>query len=67
MICGHEVDFLIGNTVIEIDGHKQNTAKNKTFLEAGYSVVHFNNTDIDTLTTDKLKIYGRNKYSRPSN
>ena len=46
IIEGFEVDFLIGRNVIEIDGHIQNTNKNKILIEAGYNVYHFNNSEI---------------------
>ena len=46
IIKGFEIDFLIGNNVIEIDGHIQNTNKNKILMEAGYNVYHFDNSEI---------------------
>jgi very-short-patch-repair endonuclease len=42
-----EVDFLIGKWAIEIDGHRQDTVKNKVLLEAGYNLIHFKNEDIN--------------------
>lgn len=46
IIHGYEVDFLIGRNVVEIDGHIQNTAKNKVLMESGYNVYHFQNKDV---------------------
>lgn len=61
IIEGFEVDFLIGRNVIEIDGHIQNTNKNKILIEAGYNVYHFNNSEIGEeskqwLITNKLNL-----------
>lgn len=50
IIRGFEVDFLIGKNVIEVDGHIQNTNKNKILMEAGYNVYHFQNKEIDNKT-----------------
>jgi len=46
-ICGHEVDFLVGKTIIEIDGHTQNADKNKKVLEAGYDILHIRNEEVN--------------------
>jgi very-short-patch-repair endonuclease len=46
IIHGHEIDFLIGRNVIEIDGHIQNTTKNKVLMENGYNVYHFQNSEV---------------------
>jgi len=46
IIQGYEVDFLIGQNVIEIDGHIQNTTKNKVLMENGYNVYHFQNNEV---------------------
>lgn len=46
IIHGYEIDFLIGRNVIEIDGHIQNTAKNKVLMESGYNVYHFQNNEV---------------------
>ena len=46
IIHGYEVDFLIGKNVIEIDGHIQNTNKNKVLMENGYNVYHFQNNEV---------------------
>lgn len=38
-----EVDFLIGNTVIEIDGHKQDPDRNHKLLRLGITPIHLTN------------------------
>lgn len=45
-IQGREVDFLIGNYAIEIDGHDQNVRKNMRIRAAGYLPLHLNNWEI---------------------
>ena len=45
-INDREIDFLIKNYAIDIDGHKQDVAKNKMLIEAGYNPIHFNNNEI---------------------
>ena len=46
IVAGREVDFLIGNLAIEIDGHTQDGSKNKSLADLGYIPIHFNNKDI---------------------
>jgi len=46
VICGREVDFLVGNVVIEIGDHLQNLQKNKEILESGYSMLNLTNKEI---------------------
>lgn len=43
---GREVDFIVKNNAIEIDGHKQSVKKNWMLRSLGYNVVHFNNDEI---------------------
>ena len=45
-IGGREVDFVIGMYAIDIDGHEQDTNKNKMLIAHGYSPIHFNNNEI---------------------
>ncbi len=54
IIQGFEVDFLIKNNVIEIDGHIQNTDKNKILMESGYNVYHFQNSEVGEKTKEWL-------------
>lgn len=44
-IANHEVDFIIGNFAIELDGHDQNPSKNWKLIDAGYHIVHIPNTE----------------------
>ncbi len=46
-VCGHEVDFIIGKKIIEIDGHDQDRDKNKIILESGYDILHIKNNEIN--------------------
>ena len=60
LIEGHEVDFLIGDYVIEIDGHDQNVEKNKLIIKAGLIPFHLNSWDIGPHLKDWInKIYGK--------
>ncbi len=46
IIKGREVDFLIGNNVIEINGHPQDRNKNHWLVELGYTPHHINNQEL---------------------
>ena len=52
-IGGREVDFLIGNIVIEIDGHIQEGDKNHLLADMGYIPLHISN---DEIYNNKLSI-----------
>lgn len=45
-IEGREIDFLIGNYVIEIESHAQDPGKNSFLIDKGYIPIHFTNRDI---------------------
>ncbi len=45
-IMGFEVDFVIKNYAIEIDGHRQSIKKNWVLRGLGYNPIHFNNNEI---------------------
>jgi len=45
-IGDREVDFVIKNYAIDIDGHEQDVVKNKMLMSQGYNPVHFNNNEI---------------------
>lgn len=45
-IGNREVDFIIKNYAIDIDGHEQDVLKNIMLVRHGYSPVHFNNNEI---------------------
>lgn len=42
----YEVDFLIGNLAIELDGHEQSVIKNQYLANAGYTPWHFSNHEV---------------------
>lgn len=46
IIGGREVDFVIGNYAIEIDGHGQDGSKNEMLVGEGYTPVHFTNKEV---------------------
>lgn len=46
MIAGKERDFVIGNKVIEINGHAQDEEKNNELVRLGYTPIHFSNDEI---------------------
>lgn len=43
---GREIDFIVKNYAIEIDGHTQDVSKNWMLRSLGYNVVHLNNNEI---------------------
>ena len=45
-IMGREIDFIVKNYAIEIDGHTQDVSKNWMLRSLGYNVVHLNNNEI---------------------
>ena len=42
----YEVDFLIGNLAIELDGHIQSVEKNQYLANLGYTPWHFTNREV---------------------
>lgn len=68
LIKGREVDFIIGNYIIEIDGHPQDIEKNKIIIEAGYIPFHIDSWEIGPHLKDWVnKLYGkRSKFIRPT-
>lgn len=46
LINNMEVDFLIWDHVIEIDGHDQRAERNNQFIKLGYVPIHFSNQEI---------------------
>lgn len=56
-----EVDFLLWNKVcIEIDGHSQSGERNHKLAQAGYVVIHLNNSEVtkDTIKSLILNLHG---------
>ena len=45
-IEGREIDFIIGNYAVEINGHLQDTDKNEMLVRNGYIPVHINNNEV---------------------
>lgn len=45
IIHGREVDFLLGNVVLEIDGHEQDGEKNHVLSELGFLPIHIHNSE----------------------
>jgi len=52
-----EVDFIIGKYAIDIDGHEQDTSKNKMLVEAGYIPLHLSNNSVTKVSLYFLKEY----------
>ena len=46
IINGKEVDFLIGNIVLEINGHEQSGERNHFLANLGYVPIHINNKEV---------------------
>ena len=49
-IKGHEVDFLIGNNIVEIRNSRQRPERNQTLLEAGYNLFYLTSGDVKKTT-----------------
>lgn len=57
LIGGREIDFVVGEYAIEIDGHEQDEIKNNMLVENGYMPIHIHNQEIiqdRQLITQKL-------------
>lgn len=46
IINGFEIDFLVGNYAIELDGHEQSGERNHTLANLGYIPLHINNSEL---------------------
>jgi len=55
-VIGKEVDFLIGKTIIEINGHDQDEIRNNLFVENGYTPYHFSNDEVKNNGDKIIKI-----------
>ena len=51
-VGGVEVDFIIGNYAVEIDGHQQSPFKNAWLLKQGYNLIHYNNNALYSNRTE---------------
>lgn len=47
LIANREIDFVIGNYAIEIDGHEQDTDKNEILADMGYIPIHIHNSEVN--------------------
>lgn len=54
-ISGREIDFVIGWKAIDIDGHEQDSEKNRMLIDAGYIPMHIRNQEIGERIISKLK------------
>lgn len=48
-INGREVDFVIGQYAIDIDGHEQDVKKNIMLKDSGYIPVHIRNDEVASI------------------
>lgn len=56
IINGREVDFIIKNYAIDVNGkHDQDGSKNKMLVEMGYIPIHISNNNVDKVTLSYLK------------
>ena len=46
IVGGREIDFVVGNYAIEIDGHEQDVEKNNHLIRLGYIPIHIHNSEI---------------------
>lgn len=65
LIAGVEVDFLIGQVALEIDGHPQDGRRNHKLADLGYTPIHLNNSEVtkENIKTLILNLNGSNKLS----
>ena len=52
-VKGQEVDFIISDTAIEIDGHPQSPDKNRMLVTEGYNLLHLNSWEIPNQNLEK--------------
>jgi len=63
IIGGREVDFVINNVCLEIDGHEQDGEKNHMLAGLGYVPIHLHNSEITKEYIKKLLINYVNRLS----
>lgn len=56
ILQGHEVDFIVGDYAIEIDGHPHRKLKNDLFWAEGYFPVHLFNWEVNDHLAIWLKL-----------
>lgn len=49
-----EIDFIVGNYAVEIDGHGQLGSKNEHLMGLGLIPIHFTNQEVYTRDRNKL-------------
>lgn len=54
IISGREIDFVIGNYALEINGHEQDTDKNELLVKEGYIPIHVHNSEVNRENIKKL-------------
>ena len=54
IIQGREVDFVIGNYILEINGHEQDSEKNHLLATLGYTPIHLHNSEVTKENIIKL-------------
>jgi len=64
LIKDREVDFVIGDKVIEIDGHTQDSTKNEMLIKNGYTPIHLSNEQI--YSSELLEEFIKNLYGDKS-
>lgn len=57
-IQNREIDFLIGKIAVEIDGHLQDSEKNKMLVQQGYTPLHLPSWEIKPQNLSWLTKYG---------
>lgn len=61
-IEGKEIDFLIGNIAVEIDGHNQSSERNHWLHSKGFDPIHYQNNalynDIFSVEESIINKYG---------
>jgi very-short-patch-repair endonuclease len=50
-----EVDFIVGNYAIDIDGHEQDGLKNHMLADSGFIPIHIDNNFVNKININFLK------------
>jgi very-short-patch-repair endonuclease len=54
-INNREIDFVVNEYAIEIDGHTQDAKKNEMLAKEGYIPIHISNREVSTINISYLK------------